>query len=706
MENISPSKLQYSPGMPLFPVSPERINASKQPLPQSPSLPNFTAYGSHSPDASPTHRHKNSDVQGMVARFNALEIKDHQDLRRRDEAALKRAQMGREQAEEECRRMQEEMRALQNDLGESRMRERRATKRVDSVMDQLHSEKDKSASIQKTYEREIRRARKEAFKSSSALLETQKELKVTRAALNAAKVNLEKWVIPDGEELKARAEDVEMELGKTLRLVEHMKMECQFGVCACRLAELRGEVYVADADEQVFEIMRNLKPVVHEVVMDEEPPAYEEPAPQTSPMDDTPTPVAQGPVDEKHERRSASPRRSSTVQPPGEMMVFSPNSGTFRRAPQSDLQIATPRAEQHQRGSSHQFAVNGLTISNPSSNEDMNMVEEPKTPDTPATSVQGFSPRRDFIAASEDEQDDAETDDHFEDEKSTPKFQDERQYVDEEDPHILEDIEETIEEDEEPLESPTAHIRATTQITTIPLAPLSSPSKPSEQDDDHDQTQIHREPLAQPDFEAHDFEPHHYSRATTPVPEPNEDANEESRESHRQRAATPKIDTNLSSNSFVTPAPKSAPHDNILSATPWANTSTPLTRDEAIAMLRARRGRARSQTDEKRAPATAGNTPQRSASQGQALAKKGTMTPGRRDISTPKDATLRSWSNSGVKSFESVEKSKTFDCVRSVESVMSVKNVESIENIDIIEGLESVENTGRSTSPEESLPIM
>ena len=128
----------HAPGMPLFPVSPERMNASKQHIPQSPSMPAFTTHHISSANSSPTHQ-KNSDVQGMVARFNALEIKDHQELRRRDEAALKRAQVGREQAEEDCRRMREDARALRKDVEEGRERERRVAKRVESVMVRLES---------------------------------------------------------------------------------------------------------------------------------------------------------------------------------------------------------------------------------------------------------------------------------------------------------------------------------------------------------------------------------------------------------------------------------------------------------------------------------------------------------------------------------------------------------------------------------------
>ena len=142
----SPSKLSKTPSMPLFPLSPERMNIQKQPVSQTPPPQGFDSQtkvasglfdpfvnGYSSNPSSPT-RNPNSDVQGMVARFNALEIKDHAELRRRDEAALKRAQMAREQAEEVASAAREDARALKRDLDEGRDRERKVMRRLDAVM--------------------------------------------------------------------------------------------------------------------------------------------------------------------------------------------------------------------------------------------------------------------------------------------------------------------------------------------------------------------------------------------------------------------------------------------------------------------------------------------------------------------------------------------------------------------------------------------
>lgn len=70
----------------------------------------------------------------MVARFNSLDIRDHVELRKKDEAALKRAQMGREEAEEQLKRVREESRKLKRDLDDGGDRERKMMKRIDTVM--------------------------------------------------------------------------------------------------------------------------------------------------------------------------------------------------------------------------------------------------------------------------------------------------------------------------------------------------------------------------------------------------------------------------------------------------------------------------------------------------------------------------------------------------------------------------------------------
>lgn len=136
------------PALPLYPLSPERVNGmraspTKNPstptkssgftLPQSPSLPEIHALRSHV--------RTNSDVQSLVARFDHLHVKDKDEesveRRRKHDAELRRAQIGREEAESDVRRLREELRRLKRDNEEGRDRERRVGKRLEAVMVRL-----------------------------------------------------------------------------------------------------------------------------------------------------------------------------------------------------------------------------------------------------------------------------------------------------------------------------------------------------------------------------------------------------------------------------------------------------------------------------------------------------------------------------------------------------------------------------------------
>lgn len=74
MDPPSPSKFFMSPGMPLFPVSPERVAGTKPPygapVPQSPSLPDLST----SPFRG--HRRDDSTVCSLASMFENLAVKD------------------------------------------------------------------------------------------------------------------------------------------------------------------------------------------------------------------------------------------------------------------------------------------------------------------------------------------------------------------------------------------------------------------------------------------------------------------------------------------------------------------------------------------------------------------------------------------------------------------------------------------------------
>ncbi|KAM3422763.1 hypothetical protein BST61_g247 [Cercospora zeina] len=157
-------------------------------LPGSPSLPDVHAF-------QRTHVRTNSDVQGLVKRFEHLDVRDREaeiaERRKRHEAELSRAQVAREEAESDAKRLREQVRRLKKEGEEGKDRERRVAKRLDVVMDEFTTFKETQTSQMFVYEKEVRKARKEAFKSSSAVLKLQEELKSTRNTLRTTQSNLD-----------------------------------------------------------------------------------------------------------------------------------------------------------------------------------------------------------------------------------------------------------------------------------------------------------------------------------------------------------------------------------------------------------------------------------------------------------------------------------------------------------------------------------
>jgi hypothetical protein len=117
-------KFPASPGTPLFQVSPERVNQQRP-----------TSVYDESTSASVNGRHtRESSVHDKVAQFNSLAFQGKQLERKANDAALKRAMLGREEAESEMRRYRDETRELRRQLEEGRDRERRVGERLETVM--------------------------------------------------------------------------------------------------------------------------------------------------------------------------------------------------------------------------------------------------------------------------------------------------------------------------------------------------------------------------------------------------------------------------------------------------------------------------------------------------------------------------------------------------------------------------------------------
>lgn len=114
----SPS-LPGSPGGPLQAVTAERVNQQRESI--------FSHGRSESRD---------STVHEKISQFNNLSVslQSKQLERKTADAALKRAMLGREEAETEMRRYKEEVKALQRAIEEGKDRERRVGERLETLM--------------------------------------------------------------------------------------------------------------------------------------------------------------------------------------------------------------------------------------------------------------------------------------------------------------------------------------------------------------------------------------------------------------------------------------------------------------------------------------------------------------------------------------------------------------------------------------------
>ena len=175
--NMEPSgsfRVLPAPGTPLYALSPERIN--QQRLPPSPSLPNH-------PDK---HHRSSSDVASKVAFLNSLNSTTSPTRQQSasSHAALQRAILGREEAEAA-------LNSTNSQLAEAQIRERRISERVESLMEELQTVKERQAHERQVFEKEVRRARKDAFKAGSNLVKAQEDLKEARAEGTTVKAEVE-----------------------------------------------------------------------------------------------------------------------------------------------------------------------------------------------------------------------------------------------------------------------------------------------------------------------------------------------------------------------------------------------------------------------------------------------------------------------------------------------------------------------------------
>ncbi|KAI1388611.1 uncharacterized protein F4822DRAFT_403336 [Hypoxylon trugodes] len=177
------SSLPGSPdAAPLQPISPDRINQQRD-------ASMFSSIR--------TEQLRDSDVHDKIRQFNNMTHTNpgaasmsRQLERKTADAALKRAMLGREEAESEMRRYREEARVLRRHVEESRGRERKVGERLEDVMEKYGQAKETLQHSKAIWEKEIRQARKEVFKTQSSIVKLQEELKSVRAASKSTEESL------------------------------------------------------------------------------------------------------------------------------------------------------------------------------------------------------------------------------------------------------------------------------------------------------------------------------------------------------------------------------------------------------------------------------------------------------------------------------------------------------------------------------------
>ncbi|KAI2467821.1 hypothetical protein F4781DRAFT_298569 [Annulohypoxylon bovei var. microspora] len=179
------SSLAGSPGgaTPLQPISSDRVNQQRDPALSA---------------SARIDQSRDSDVHDKIRQFNNMTHNgpggaasmSRQLERKTADAALKRAMLGREEAEGEMRRYRDEARTLRRQIEESRARERKVGERLEDVMEKYGQAKETLQHSKAIWEKEVRQARKELFKTQSTTVKLQEELKEVRAASKSIEESL------------------------------------------------------------------------------------------------------------------------------------------------------------------------------------------------------------------------------------------------------------------------------------------------------------------------------------------------------------------------------------------------------------------------------------------------------------------------------------------------------------------------------------
>lgn len=120
MADIPDAPASPSPSLPLNPITPDRANQKRDARNLFPS-----PRGSEG---------RESSVHEKISQFNSLANQTKTLERKTADAALKRAMLGREEAEGEARRYKDECKVLRVQLEKGKEREQRVSERLETVM--------------------------------------------------------------------------------------------------------------------------------------------------------------------------------------------------------------------------------------------------------------------------------------------------------------------------------------------------------------------------------------------------------------------------------------------------------------------------------------------------------------------------------------------------------------------------------------------
>ncbi|KAM0197009.1 hypothetical protein ACHAPI_005558 [Fusarium lateritium] len=213
-----PNSPSGSGGGPLQAVTADRVNQQRE----------REAVFSHQRGGS-----RDNAVFDKISQFNNLSVsmQSKQLERKTADAALKRAMLGREEAETELRKHRDEIKTLRKAIEEGKERERKVGERLETLMENYGRAKETHAHTQALWEKEIRRARKETFKTQSSIVKLQEELKSARTSAKMIDENLkrekERSKVREQEAFEARYQivGVQEQLDQALERIKLVEQE-------------------------------------------------------------------------------------------------------------------------------------------------------------------------------------------------------------------------------------------------------------------------------------------------------------------------------------------------------------------------------------------------------------------------------------------------------------------------------------------------